>query len=260
MSLERSHPVWTRLRAEALREAEAVPPLAASLTETAAAEGPVDGLATLLGRLLPSLWLEPGMAAFLARDVLLRHPVAVEAALADLERITMLNFEPGGLLGTWIGGRGFHMLLSHRVAHALWQERQHSLAMAWKTGAALLGADIHPAARIGRGIFLDHGAGVVIGETAVIEDEVCLWHGVTLGSTLMQDGERHPRIRRGAVLGAGATVLGAIEVGMGAVVASGSVVLDPVASHSTVAGNPARPKPRHRHPYDFAARETAAPS
>jgi serine O-acetyltransferase len=154
-------------------------------------------------------------------------------------------------VGTWIGGRGFHMLTAHRVAHALWQRGDRALAMAWKTAAAVLGADIHPAACFGRGIFLDHGIGVVIGETAVVEDDVCLWHGVTLGSTLMQDGDRHPKIRRGAVLGAGALVLGAIEVGEGAVIASGSVVLTDVPPYTTVAGNPARAKTTHRHPYGF---------
>ena len=249
--------LWEQLRAEAARVAAGTPELAEALMATARAPEPATGLAALLGRLLRPVWLAEGAAMALARDTLARHPGACADALADLERITTLNFEPGGLLGTWIGGRGFHMLTAHRVAHALWQDGRHSLAMAWKTEAALLGADIHPAARIGRGIFLDHGTGVVIGETAVIEDEVCLWHGVTLGSTLMQDGDRHPRIRRGVVLGAGATVLGAIEIGEGAVVASGSVVLSPVAPHTTVAGNPAQAKRRHQHPYGVTARPEA---
>ena len=147
------------------------------------------------------------------------------ASFADLETIHRLNFEPGGRLGIWLGGRGFHVLAAWRVAHALWMSGQQALALAWKTGAGVLGADIHPAAQIGPGIFLDHGIGVVIGETAVIEPEVCLWHGVTLGSTLMQEGDRHPKIRRGAILGAGATILGNIEIGEGAVVAAGSMVL-----------------------------------
>ena len=91
------------------------------------------------------------------------------------------------------------------------------------------------------GIFLDHGLGVVVGETAVIEDDVSLWHGVTLGSTLMQAGaDRHPKIRRGAVLGAGATLLGNIEVGQCSRIAAGSVVLQPVPRNKTVAGVPAR--------------------
>jgi len=240
--------VWSRLRADAASVADD-PLLAATLGRTALAADAASGLAALLGLLIPPVWLtDPcGLAEAVFRD----SPDAVDAALADLDAVTRLNFEPGGLVGTWIGGRGFHMLTAHRVAHALWCRGDRTLAMAWKTAAAALGADIHPAASFGRGIFLDHGIGVVIGETAVIEDRVCLWHGVTLGSTLMHDGDRHPKIRRGAVLGAGATVLGPVEVGEGAVVASGSVVLAAVPTHTTVAGNPARAKAAHRHPYGF---------
>ena len=243
---------WTRLAGEAARLAGTEPRLAAAAAELAAAgSDPAAGLAGLLGRLLRPVWLAPGDAAAIALEAFAADPGAAAAAIADLEAITRLNFEPGGLLGTWIGGRGFHMLVAHRVAHVLWGQGRHALAMAWKTEAAMLGADIHPAARLGRRLFLDHGIGVVVGETAVIEDDVCLWHGVTLGSTLMQSGDRHPKIRRGAVLGAGATILGAIEVGTGSVVAGGSVVLADVPPATTVAGNPARPRSNHRHPYGF---------
>jgi serine O-acetyltransferase len=242
------HDVWSRLQADAAVHCS----LAATLGRTAlAAEAPT-GLAALLDLLIRQVWLDQAEARRLAEQVFREAPDATGSALADLDAITRLNFEPGGLVDTWIGGRGFHMLLAHRVAHALWRRGDHSLAMAWKTASATLGADIHPAARFGRGIFLDHGIGVVIGETAVIEDSVCLWHGVTLGSTLMHGGDRHPKVRRGAVLGAGATILGAIEVGEGAVVASGSVVLAAVPPHTTVAGNPACAKTAHRHPYGFA--------
>lgn len=240
---------WARLREEAGRAAQAEPDIAGALAATALAPDPARGLAALLELALRPVWLRPGAAGSLAGAAFAASPDAVEAALADLATAARLNFEPGGLAGTWMAGRGFHMLTAHRVAHALWTGGRETLAMAWKTEAALLGADIHPAARLGRGLFLDHGSAVVIGETVVVEDDVCLWHGVTLGGTLMHDGDRHPRIRRGAVLGAHATVLGAIEVGEDAVVAAGSVVLSDVAPHTTVAGNPARPKATHRHPY-----------
>ncbi len=248
--------VWSRLRADA-QTASTQRLLAATLGRTALAMDACTGLAALLDLLIPQLWLDQGEACRAAEQIFRDVPNATDAALADLDTITRLNFEPGGLVGTWIGGRGFHMLTAHRVAHALWQRGDRTLAMAWKTASAALGADIHPAASFGRGIFLDHGIGVVVGETAIVEDSVCLWHGVTLGSTLMRDGDRHPKIRRGAVLGAGATVLGPIEVGEGAVVASGSVVLADVPPHTTVAGNPARTKRAHRHPYGFGtAKET----
>lgn len=249
-------PTWSRLQTEAAALAAAVPALAPALAATALAGDAPRALAGLLRRVVPVAWLDPHD---LACRSFTEAPQDVAAALADLEAITRLNFEPGGLVGTWLGGRGFHMLVAHRLAHRLWQQGQRELAIACKTGAALLGADIHPAARLGQGLFLDHGIGLVVGETAVIEDGVCLWHGVTLGSTLMASGDRHPKIRRGAVLGAGATILGNVEVGAGAVVASGSVVLSDVAPETTIAGNPATPRPRHRHPYPqhLAALETA---
>jgi serine O-acetyltransferase len=100
--------------------------------------------------------------------------------------------------------------------------------------------DIHPAARLGKALFVDHGIGLVIGETAVVEDEVSLWHGVTLGSTLAEVGDRHPKIRRGALICAGATVLGNIEVGPRAIVAANAVVLKPVPAGAVVAGTPAK--------------------
>lgn len=246
---------WAQLQEEAGDAADDEPELLDTLTATALAPDPARGLAALLGRVMRPVWLQPGAAGSIAGAVFAAGPDLVEDALADLAAVARLNFEPGGIAGTWIAGRGFHMLTAHRVAHALWTGGRQTLAMAWKTEVALLGADIHPAARLGRGLFLDHGSAVVIGETAVVEDDVCLWHGVTLGGTLMQDGDRHPKVRRGAVLGAHATVLGAIEVGEGAVVAAGSVVLADVAPHSTVAGNPARPKTVHRHPYGYRSRE-----
>ncbi|WP_207553456.1 serine O-acetyltransferase [Teichococcus deserti] len=249
--------LWPVLQAEAAALADRVPALAAGLGETALAPDAARGLAGLLRRMVPGGWLDLGA---LAERVFAEAPDDVAAALADLETITRLNFEPGGLVGTWLGGRGFHMLVAHRLAHRLWQDGETELAIAAKTGAAILGADIHPAAKLGRGLFLDHGIGLVVGETAVIEDGVCLWHGVTLGSTLMADGDRHPKIRRGAVLGAAATILGNIEVGEASVVASGSVVLRSVPPHTTVAGNPAAARGQHRHPYPqhLAALEIAA--
>ncbi len=236
--------VWARLRDDAAALVAAEPALAQGLTETALAEDPAVGIAALLGRLLPRVWIDPGAVA---REVLTADDVA--AVLADLDRIVALDFQPGGLAAAWLGARGFHMLTAHRVSHRLWTGGRRDLAVAFKAAAATLGADIHPAARIGRGIFLDHGIGVVIGETAVVEDEACIWHGVTLGSTLMEQGDRHPKVRRGAVLGAGATVLGNIEIGELAVVAAGSVVLASVPARTTVAGNPAVPRGRWRHPY-----------
>jgi len=171
---------------------------------------------------------------------------ARDAALADVETTARKNFEPGGEIATLLFSRGIHALLAHRVTHSLWTEGRTDLALALKTlfGRAF-STDIHPAARIGRGIWLDHGLGFVVGETALIEDDVSIWHGVTLGSTLKDSSAtRHPRLRRGATIGAGVVILGGVDIGAGSVVAAGSVVLTDVEPGTTVAGVPAKPKAR----------------
>jgi serine O-acetyltransferase len=137
--------------------------------------------------------------------------------------------------------RGFQALQLYRINHALWTDGQERFAVLMQNWGALgYAVDIHPQARIGSSVFLDHGIGVVIGSTAVVEDEANIWHGVTLGSTLTQAGDRHPKVRRGVTIGAGATILGNIEIGEGAIVAAGSVVLRSVAPFTVVAGVPAQ--------------------
>ena len=252
--------IWSRLQDEARLAACTTPLLLAPLRATILDASPALGAARLMARFAQPVFLQAADLQALTEATFGAAPDDLDAVLDDLDAITGRNFEPGGLVTTWLGSRGFHILLAHRLAHLLHRDRGPALATAVKAATAHLGADIHPAARFGRGIFLDHGIGLVVGETAVIDDDVSLWHGVTLGGTLMQDGDRHPKIRRGAVIGAGALVLGAIEVGEGAVVAAGSVVLATVPPHTTVAGNPAIAKARHRHPYGFGdtpALETA---
>lgn len=137
--------------------------------------------------------------------------------------------------------KGFHALQAYRVAHWLWNQDRRTLAMFLQNQvSATLGVDIHPAARIGSGIMFDHATGIVVGETSVIEDDVSMLHSVTLGGTGKISGDRHPKIRRGVLLSAGAKIIGNIEVGMGAKVGAGSVVLEDVPPHVTVAGVPAK--------------------
>jgi len=137
--------------------------------------------------------------------------------------------------------KGFHALQAHRLTHWLWNggERDFALYLQSRT-SEVFQTDIHPAARIGRGIFLDHATGLVVGETAVIGDDVSLLQGITLGGTGKESGDRHPKIGRGVMIGAGAKVLGNIEIGEHARIAAGSVVLAPVPPGATVAGVPAR--------------------
>jgi serine O-acetyltransferase len=137
--------------------------------------------------------------------------------------------------------KGFHAIQTHRLAHWLWNNRRRDFALYLQSrSSSMFQTDISPAAPMGRGIFLDHATGLVVGRTAVIEDNVSILQDVTLGGTGKEGGDRHPKIRRGVLIGAGAKILGNIEIGEGAKVAAGSVVLHPVAPHTTVAGVPAK--------------------
>ncbi len=136
--------------------------------------------------------------------------------------------------------KGFLALQAYRVTHNLWLQRNQSLALMLQHSISThFAVDIHPAAKIGSGILIDHATGLVIGETAVIEDSVSIMQSVTLGGTGKDSGDRHPKIRKGVLLGPGAKILGNIEIGEGSMVAASSVVLKSVPSHSIVAGVPA---------------------
>lgn len=137
--------------------------------------------------------------------------------------------------------KGFHAIQTHRLAHWLWNHGRRDFALYVQSrSSSVFQTDINPAARIGKGIFLDHATGFVVGETAVIEDDVSILHGVTLGGTGKAGGDRHPKIRHGVLIGAGAKILGNIEIGHCSKVAAGSVVLSAVPHNKTVAGVPAR--------------------
>jgi len=136
---------------------------------------------------------------------------------------------------------GFHALLIHRLAHGLWQARMHWLGrLVSHLSRFLTGIEIHPGAKIGRRVFIDHGMGVVIGETAELGDDCTLYHGVTLGGTSWNKGKRHPTLQRGVVIGAGAKVLGPIVIGDGAKIGSNAVVVKDVPPGATALGIPAR--------------------
>lgn len=139
---------------------------------------------------------------------------------------------------------GVHAVWAHRVAHALWSGGHRFLGRAVSQASrSLTGVEIHPGARIGRGVFIDHGMGVVIGETASVGDRTLIYKGVVLGGTSLEQKIRHPQIGRDVVIGSNACVLGAIEVGDGARVGSGSVVVRAVPAGATVVGVPARVVP-----------------
>jgi len=201
----------------------------------------ITSLAKFFGLILGRIAQDNGAITNITEHVFSQHQSVLESSVRDISETARRNFEPGGVAATLLFSRGVHATLAHRVAHQLWLDDDKNLALAIKsTLGRALNTDIHPAAHIGSGTWLDHGLGFVVGETAVIEDDVSIWHNVTLGSTLTDSGAtRHPRIKRGAVIGAGAMILGDITVGEGATVAAGAIVLDDVPAARVIVGHKA---------------------
>ena len=165
----------------------------------------------------------------------------VDAAEADMQ--ATLDRDPAcrSMLQPFLFFKGFLALQTHRVANHLWRQGRETLAFQFQSRASeLFAVDIHPAARIGKGVMLDHATDITIGETAVVGDGCSLLHGVTLGGTGKEVGDRHPKIGNGVLLSVGAKVLGNIRVGDEAKIAAGSVVLKDVPAQCTVAGVPAK--------------------
>ncbi len=204
--------------------------------------GFADALARRIAGKLGNADLSEAALLGLMRDVFAAHAAVLPAAMRDLQAVRARDPASPDLVLVFLNSKGFHALQAARVAHALWQADRRPLALVLQARIAeVFAIDIHPAARLGCGIMIDHGTGVVIGETSVVEDDVSILQGVTLGGTGKERGDRHPKIRRGVLLGAGASVLGNIEVGHGAKVGAGSIVLDSVPPFTTVVGVPARP-------------------
>ena len=187
----------------------------------------------------------PMLPTMLIRDVIQEAITADPGILsaAEVDILATCTRDPAceDLSTPFLFYKGFHALQAFRIAHWLWRQGRRTLAQFFQNQISVtLGVDIHPAARFGAGIMLDHATGLVAGETAVVEDDVSILHAVTLGGTGKESGDRHPKIRRGVLLSAGCKIIGNIEVGEGAKVGAGSVVLEDVPPHVTVAGVPAR--------------------
>jgi serine O-acetyltransferase len=175
------------------------------------------------------------------RDALAADPSIGSAMHADLAAVCDRDPACDRYVEPLLYFKGYHALQTHRLAHWLWECGRRDFAL-WlqSRSSEVFQTDINPAARIGKGIFLDHATGLVIGSTAVVDDDVSILHEVTLGGTGKESGDRHPKIKRGVLIGAGAKILGNITVGACAKVAAGSVVLHAVPDNTTVAGVPAR--------------------
>lgn len=175
-------------------------------------------------------------------ETTIREQSVAESAAADIHKMASANPACPNALSAFLSFRGIQAIQLHRIAHTYWVAGEKTFAVLLQNWCAKqFNVDIHPAARIGKGLFVDHAMGIVIGETAVLEDEVSIWHGVTLGSTsFSESGDRHPKVRRGATLAAHATILGNIEIGENAVIAAGSVVRHSIPANMVAAGVPAK--------------------
>jgi serine O-acetyltransferase len=233
---------WTLLRAAAGDAARDEPHLASQMNAVILSHGDLaSALSFQIARKMGDAELGAMSIREVCRDAFEADNSIVAAAEADLQAVAERDPAIRSLLQPFLYFKGFQALQAHRVAHWLWTQGRDTLAFHLQSRMSeLFQIDIHPAAKMGAGLFLDHGTGIVIGETAVVGDEVSMLHGVTLGGTGADRGDRHPKIGKGVLLGAGAKVLGNIIVGDYAKVASGSVVLKPVPAGCTVAGVPAR--------------------
>lgn len=235
-------PLWGRIRREAAEAAEQDAVIADFMREAVLeagsfAEAVVRRIAFRLDH--PSVPRAAITEVF--ESVLASDPDLVEAIRADLLAVVDRDPAVHRVIEPLLYFKGFHALQTHRLAHALWGRGRRDFALYLQSRSSeIFQTDINPAARIGRGVFLDHATGLVVGATAVIEDDVSILQDVTLGGTGKERGDRHPKIRRGVLIGAGAKILGNIEVGQCARVAAGSVVLHAVPRNTTVAGVPAR--------------------
>jgi serine O-acetyltransferase len=234
---------WRRLRLEASTSA-AQEPILASFLHAAVLNH--ESLRSALTYVLGSRLADGDMNAMQAREVcegaIEADPSILQSVERDLEAVVTRDPACRSLIQPFLYFKGFHALQCYRVAHQLWKDGRDTLAYLIQSRVSeRFGVDIHPAAEVGAGIMIDHATGVVIGETAVVGDDCSLLHEVTLGGTGVKGGDRHPKIGRGVLIGAGAKVLGAIAVGDEAKIASGSVVLQSVPAKCTVAGVPAKP-------------------
>ncbi|HEY6577842.1 MAG TPA: serine O-acetyltransferase [Rhizomicrobium sp.] len=235
-------PIWSALRAQALDLAGTEPSLASLAHATILNHEQLeDALSYHLARKTGSEEVNAMLTRETFDEALLADRDIGEAVRADLSAVFERDPACHSYVEAFLFFKGFHALQCHRIAHWLWRKGRTTFAYFLQSRVSeLFAVDIHPAARIGRGIMMDHATGIVIGETAVVEDDVSMLHGVTLGGSGKEKGDRHPKIRRGVLLSAGAKVLGNIEVGEYSRVGAGSVVIHPVPAHCTVAGVPAR--------------------
>jgi serine O-acetyltransferase len=233
--------VWRNILTEARATANIEPVLESYLKSTIIDHS---NLGSALSFLLSNKLASVSLPAEILRDIMddvFKDFVIVDQAARDIQATVDRDSACKLYSSPFLYFKGFLSLQAYRVAHQLWNQDRKSLALLLQHRISMTFAvDIHPGAKIGSGLMIDHATGLVIGETAVVEDSVSIMQSVTLGGTGKEAGDRHPKIRKGVLIGPGAKILGNIEVGEGAMVAAASVVLRDVRAHDIVAGVPAK--------------------
>ncbi len=235
-------PVWDRIRKEA-REAVRLEPLMGGLIHSTILHHNTleQALAYRISLKLGSGEMSEQLLREIADEAYRNDAGLGAAARADLGAVFERDPACHRQMEPLMYFKGFQAVQAYRIGHWLWKEGRKDLAFYLQMRVSeIFGIDIHPAARIGQGIMIDHAHAIVIGETAVVGDNVSLLHSVTLGGTGKESGDRHPKIGDGVLIGAGAKVLGNIQVGCCSRIAAGSVVLEDVPTRKTVAGVPAK--------------------
>jgi serine O-acetyltransferase len=235
-------PIWSAVRTQAEQIAESEPELASFAHATILKHERLEqALSYHLAKKIGNEDLSPMQVREIFEEAFVSDPAMGEAIRADLSAVYQRDPACHSYVQAFLFFKGFHALECYRVAHYLWTGGRKVMALFVQNRMSdLFAVDIHPAAKLGRGIMIDHATGVVIGETAEVGDDVSMLHGVTLGGTGKENEDRHPKVRRGVLISTGASVLGNIEIGEYSRVGAGSVVLKPVPPHTTVAGVPAR--------------------
>jgi serine O-acetyltransferase len=241
-NLETVDPVWASVCADAEAIVCAEPAMASFVHETVLAHDRLEGAIVhrIAARLANHVVSAEGIrCAF--EDALADDPKIAAAMRVDLAAVYDRDPAVSRYIEPILYFKGFHAIETHRLAHWLWGQSRIDFAYYLQSRSSeVFQTDINPAVPMGKGIFLDHATGLVVGQTAVIDDDVSILQDVTLGGTGKEGGDRHPKVRRGVLIGAGAKILGNIEIGECSKVAAGSVVLHPVPAHGTVAGVPAK--------------------
>lgn len=234
-------PIWAALRREAEEAMQAEPALAGFIFATIINHDRLeDAVCHRLAQRLDHSDVDAGLISGIFHGVLAEHPELGQQFRSDLAAVFDRDPACKRYMEPLLYFKGFHALVTHRFSHALWTTGRRDVSLYLQSQASrIFAVDIHPAARIGMGIMLDHGTGIVVGETATIGDNCSLLHGVTLGGNGKDRGDRHPKIGANVMVGAGAKILGNIRIGDCSRVAAGSVVLKDVPRNTTVAGVPA---------------------